>query len=229
MNVINIKNGVLLAYTRDYSIYEMYTDDAEEYYMCIANYDTSKYETVIDFPEEYFNSLLKEEKVEEIKKTCDKLYNREHPYIYILPRVTTYEVKEAKDNNDNHAYQTLLRRLQKYTYNVFKSITSSNNNIEIDQIIQIIIDSQDDKKFIDWLEINLNGYFTPLYRKYQEEEIKSEEIPIHNETITPVINNKKKTLKLNNKLGFSNITFITLIIGIALIIGISFGYLLLHK
>ena len=95
MNVINIKNGILLDYTRDYSIYEMYTDDAKAYYMCIANYETDSFDTIIDFPEAYFDSLLKEDKLSEIKNTCDSLFKDNHPYIYILPNITTYDIDEA--------------------------------------------------------------------------------------------------------------------------------------
>ena len=87
MGSINIKNGILSAYTKDYSIYQMYTEDAEEYYMAIANYDDNNFEMVIDFPEEYYESLLFEEKLEEIKNRCDSLFDRTKAYIYILPNI----------------------------------------------------------------------------------------------------------------------------------------------
>ena len=233
MNVINIKNGILLDYNRNYSVYEMYTNDGNEYYMCIANYNTDKYETVIDFPEEYFNSLLNEEKLTEIRKTCDTLYSDDEPYIYILPDITTYEVKEAKNDNDDHAYQVLLRRLQRYTYDIYKSIAENNENIKIDQVINIISDTENDKKFIDWLDINLNGYFKPKYLNRTKNEDKDIEIPINtNDNQKEILNNditkpKVRTLKPADKSGFSNITFIITIIIIAVIIGIGFAYLMI--
>ena len=229
MNVINIKNGILLDYTKNYSIYEMYTEDAKTYYMCIANYETNKFETVLDFPEEYFMTLRNEEKIEEIKKTCDSLYDGTIPYLYILPNVTTYDISEAEEINDNHAYQVLLRRLQKYTYNIYKNITNNNSNIEIDQTIKLIIDTETDKKFLDFLDINgLNSYFIPMYLerslvKQNEEVITTEEVKtIEKQEDKP----KTRTLKNDNDFGYSNLAFIA----VGMVIGvIIFIYIFLYK
>ena len=232
MKVINIKNGILLGYTKNYSIYEMYTEDTDAYYMCIANYEANNYETVVDFPEEYFNSLLSEDKIEEIKKTCDTLYDGSHPYIYILPNVTTYDLDEAKETNDDHAYQALLRRLQKYTYNVYKNIISNNDNVTIDEKINLIVDTKDDKKFLDFLEINLENYFVPMY--LERSTVKVEEVPTIIEEEKPVVKEetkvtekpKTRTLKNDNDFGYSNIAFIAagMVVGIIILI-----YLFLYK
>ena len=231
MNVINIKNGILLDYTNNYSIYEMYTADAKAYYMCIANFETDKFEMVVDFPEEYFNSLLKDDKITEIKNTCNTLYADNHPYLYILPNVTTYDLKDSQVTNDNHAYQVLLRKLQKYTYDVYKNITENNSNIMIDEKINLIIDTLDDRKFLDFLEINLNNYFVPmsLDRSIQNEHAVSEDVPIIikedvKEDALGV--SKKRVLKNDNDFGYTNIAFIA----VGIVIGIiTFIYLFLYK
>lgn len=220
MEVINIKNGVLLGYTRNYSIYEMYTEDMSTYYMCIANYDTNRFETIIDFPEEYFNSLRNEEKLEDIGRTCNSLYSDNHPYIYILPNITTYDISEAEIENDNHAYEVLLRKLQKYTYSIYKSITNNNENITIDSTIQFIVDTEEDRKFIDWLEINLNSYVKPRYldrKKAKEITNDSKQVEEKNQIVKEESNVKTRKLVPDNR-GFSSIGFI---------VGIIFGAILL--
>ena len=232
MDIVKIKNGILLYLADKYAIYEMYADDTSQYYMCIANSQNNNYEMIIDFPEAYFDSLLKDDKLSAIIDTCDVLFKDYYPYIYILPNISTKEFKEAKTENDNHAYQILLRKLQKYTYDVFKSITSSNESIKLDNTIHIVVDTDDDKKFIDFLDLNLNGYFVPMKIKRNKENNDTDnEIPIivsNNQGQNEIIKNNSKIKKLfpRDKKGFTSLAFITLTIIIALIIGISIGYLL---
>ena len=228
MDTVIIKNGILLDKTDKYSVFEMYTDDVEQYYMCIANKAENNFEMVLDFPEAYFNSLLKDDKLSEIKKTCDNLFESETSYIYILPNVSSYEYEEAKTNNDDHSYQVLLRKLQKYTYNAYKSVTDSNN-VKIDKTIDIIIDTDDDKKFMDYLDVTLNGYFKPIKL--------GRKIPINNEVeiitndkeeILPTV--KKENIKIRKLLkdnkGFSNVIYFASIITIIVIISVCVAYLM---
>lgn len=156
---INIKNGIKVTNSDNYTIYQMYTDDAQEYYMCTPNKIYDSYKMVIDFPEEYYKSLLPNDIINEITKTCNSLYKNNEGYIYVLTNVTNYELNEAKTDNDNHAYSILLRKIQKYTYNAYHAIS---NQVPIDTVIGIIIQTDDDLKFINWLEINLNGLFTGI-------------------------------------------------------------------
>ncbi len=232
MDKLNIRNGILAYQMENYSIYEMYTDEADQYYLCIAKNQTNNYKVVIDFPEVYFNDLLKEDKLTEIRNTCDKLYENNYQYIYILPNVTTQELKEAKTENDNHAYQVLLRKLQKYTYDVFKSLTSNMGKIIIDKKINIIVGSDDDKKFIDFLDINLNGYFAPMYLEHEKVKIEeNNDVPIEyisNNENTVTVKNEEKTRKLTpaNKQGFLTVTSMAMIITIAAVAGVAVAYLL---
>ena len=63
MDII-IKNGIKIAQYDNYIVYQMYTDDAEEYYMCTPTKKQDNYKMIIDFPEDYYQSLLPNEKIE---------------------------------------------------------------------------------------------------------------------------------------------------------------------
>lgn len=240
---IVIKNGIKIANYDNYTIYQIYTDDAEEYYMCTPTMNKEKYQMVVDFPEEYYKSLLPNEIINEITSRCNSLYQNNNSYIYILTNVTTYELNEAKKDNDNHAYSVLLRRLQKYTYNTYHSLTSGENEISINPIIDVIIETDDDKKFIDWLDINLNGLFNGIMlNNTQTVTVEDNEDngwttlsgPSNSEdtmnNTNTKANKKVKTLiPLNNKHGFSSIFFTITVIIISVVMGIIFSLFVLNQ
>lgn len=233
---INIKNGIKIASFNDYIIYQIYTDDGNEYYICTPTDKNDKYKMIIDFPEEYYKSLLKNEIIDEIKKVCDILYKTNKNYIYVLTNVTTYELNEAKAENDDHIYRLILRKIQKYTYNIYKSITS-NNDLIIDPVINIVTQTKDDRKFIDWLDININGYFNGVALRKDNKFITQNNDDNNGPTkddgeivkINTSSNSKVKTLVPKRKYGFSNLAFIVLVLFIAVITGISFSLFILDK
>ena len=169
MSNIKIKNSYLLYSNELYSIYQVYMNDLEEYFMCLPASSKEKYKMIVDFPEEYFKGLLLEEKGNEIKKICDRLYVENNNYIYVLSNVTTYDLNEAVTENNDHLYENVLRRIQKYTYNAYSTLSESSIfGINIDQVITLITQTDDDKKFMNWLETNQNtsGLFKNLDLSY---------------------------------------------------------------
>ena len=236
---IVIKNGIMIANTDKYNIYQVYTDDASEYYLSTPIQDSNKYKMVIDFPEEYYKSLLSGDIVNEIKGKCDKLYEKNNNYIYILSNVTTYDLKQALEENDNHAYAVLLKKLQKYTYNAYKVITA-NNQVDIDQVIDIVTETDEDKKFMDWLDVNLSGLFNGISLNTITNVNDSEDTGWttlsgpggESESIDKA--NTKQTVKvktlvpLGNKHGYSNIIFMIMLLGISLALGFIFSIYFLN-
>ena len=224
MNSINIKNGILVKNYDNYHIYEMYNEDTEKYYMCIPNNDNTNYQMVIDFPEEYYNSLLNEEIIDEIKKIYDKLYEDKNNYVYILSNVNTSELNEIIDNNDDYSYSVLLRRIQKYTYNAYKSLID-NQNIKIDQVIKLIIQTDKDKKFINWLDTYMTDYFKGIDLSY----LTKKNININNNIVNDNKELDKSNIKIKklvpNKKGFSSSMYIFLLTLISILLALCCSFL----
>ena len=93
----------------------------------------------------------------------------------------------------------------------------------------MIVDTEKDKKFTDWLEINLNGFVKPRYLKRNKpNEAIFNQPRIENNTEEKVITKEKENVKvrrlLPNNSGFSSIGFIALLVVGLLIL----GYIFLH-
>lgn len=236
MSDISIKNGHIVDKTDKYTLYKIVTSDTNKYYMCLPTFDHESYQMIIDFPEEYYKSLLETEMITEIKKICDTLYRQSNNSIYILSNITTYDLREALSENDDHAYMTLLNNLQKCTYNAYEAL---NNNIVISNVIGIITQTKDDEKFMHYLEVSMPGFFTNidlsdlLHKATINDDTGwttkggpvngSESIEHTNHLSKP----KVKKLIPTSKHGFLNITFIFIIICLSLILGIGLAILLI--
>lgn len=217
-------NNTKRIYSNDtYSIYQINTIDGESYYISLPTNMKNNLTMTIDFKEEYYNALLKNEIIEQIKDRCKKLYKINPNIIYILPNVSTYDLSIALTENDNKSYEHIFNSLQKYVSNSYHILTS--NNINISQIITIITETSDDKKFMHWLELTKQGFFQELdINKVLENDNIRESNQAKNRISTENTNNKPKSKVLipkNNKHGYTNILFI--IISLSLLIVFSIG------
>lgn len=229
MNNVNIKNGICIYRCDEYSVYQMYTERGKEYYMCLPENNEPSYQMVVDFKEDYYDMLLEKDLLEEIKTTYDKLYQEKNNRVYILTNITINDLQEALDNNDDHSYQVLLRNIQKYTRNAYKTLI--DDFVEIDQTIDIMIDTDSDKKFINWLDVNFPGYFQGLttFSANKEEElaIAVETVKEENEVKKKKKEKKSFNNKIRNKKGFGNSFFIILFTLLCIIVGVLCGYLII--
>ena len=233
MDNITINNGIRVYNNDKYHIYQMYTLDGSRYYISIPNSNNNELNIAIDFKEEYYDSLLDKEIIEQIKKRCDLLYKANKDIVYLLPDVSTYELDEAKKDNDKHAYEFILNKLKKYTNELY--YTLSNSSFKINQIITIITETDDDKKFMHFLELENEGFFRELeINKLLDNNISSNDTGSNpsksgGDTSNEISNSKPKAkilVKNNNKHGFSNMSFIIITLLLSLIIGISLATLL---
>lgn len=235
MNILTVKNGIELAHFDNYTLYKMYTKNNTKFFICLPSSNQETYQMMIDFPEAYYTSLLEQEKIDEINHICDTLYQSNYNAIYVLSNITTYDLQEAKNENDNHAYQNLLKALYEYTSQTYDAL-KDNSNMNINQIICIISQTEDDKKLMDWLDINMPGYFTSLdYSRLLEKDTNNGDDgwttlggPTEGVAKTDA-NNKKNSHKVRilvpSKMGFTNFTFI--LIALSLFVGISLSVLFL--
>ena len=236
MNTINVKNGLMIDKIENYSMYEMYTEDAEKYYMCLPTSEESEYQMVIDFPEEYFKSLLNEEITAELKRICDSLFQKKRNALYVLPNISTYDVSIYKEENDDHAYQNLFKNLQRYTRSAYNALSG---NINISNVIAIVTQTNDDRKLMDWLDIVMPGYFENIdLSALIADKIATDDTgwtsygSMSNGGNTLSESNTKSKPKVRvlvpNKHGFLNITFTIVIIVLSLIIGLVVAIMIMR-
>ena len=203
-------------------------------YICFpANYH-EKYQLVIDFPEEYYKSLRDEEMIHEIKNICDKIYSNNNNYVYILTNVTTYDLAEAENDNDSPLYNHIFKKIGICISMMLKQYHS----ILVDETIYVNVQTNDDEKLIQWLEIH-----APMYQRLNIDSSLNKEINnddtgwttmggivnggVSIEASNSVNKPKAKKLALPNKHGFLNITFIITIILISIVIGVGLAYIIM--
>ena len=127
-------------------------------------------------------------------------------------------------------------KLQKYVSNSYYMI--KNDKININQVVNIVIETENDKKFMHWLDIQNKGFFKELNMNKislidndtgsssTKSGVDSTSINITNTL------NKPKTKVLipkNNKHGFSHIYFIIIILLLAIIGGICLANIIYFK
>lgn len=227
MSKIEIKNGNNVFNNDMYMIYKVFTVDGEKFFMSIPR-DKDNLDICLDFKEEYYNALLKNELIEQIKKRCDELYRINPNAVYILPNVSTYDLGMALDSNDNHAYVYIFNRLQKFVSHAYHSLLSGD--VKVNEVITIITETESDKKFMHWLDINSQGFFRELdINKAMDPNINDNDggsNPVlsggdTSELSSSMSKPKVKTLvPKTGKSGFSSFMFVLTMIALSVAIGL---------
>ena len=233
MSSINIRNGILLVSNNNYLLYEMYMPDNDTYFMCIPSDNYSEYQIMLDLPEVDVHKLSKEEAINEMMIMTDKVYDKFKNIIYVLPNIDVEEKKDALRDNDNHLFTKFHNKVMNFVTNAYWSIKDKNNEIIIPQTTNIIIQTDMDKRYIDWLQIyKSNENFIPI--DFTENlEIgnaggptlmeNSENNTVNNELAKPLT---KKLLPPKKNSGYSNVIYLTILL-LSIIISTIISYLLL--
>ena len=234
-----ISKGTLYSFNNDYSIYELKANDSLTYYLSMPNKDINTCQIYLGFPTLEMSILDKEQEIAEISRLSDIIHKINPNGLYLFCNLPYGELHEASNDNDNRLYTILLNKLHLITKDLYDTV-SINNNVTINPQIYGIKQNNDDTKFIDWLEIQLNGFingvtYKSLAKSYKKEITSQDDgnSDLGTKTMDGNINTKssgkaKKLVKPNtSRKGFSSFPFILLILSISLVLGISFAYLLI--
>jgi len=232
---IKFQNGRLLSKNDKFSMYEIYTNNGLNYYMCLPNEETFDLQMVIDFPE----TTVEDEKLESALKICDTLYDSRVNYIYLLTDVTTNDVASASMENDDRAFRILFEELCKYTIHA-NEILKKTVDANISQVIQVVTQTDNDGKFMDWLDVTYPDYFKKMdlsklvkfdLNLNDDDSWTTRGGPTNGGSSMENTNNlnkpKVKKLMPPNKHGYLNITFAIVVISLALVFGIGLAWLLI--
>ena len=224
----------------DYSIYKN-----NNYYLCVPNVEHRFYHVFLGFSLLNLESISNEKLIIEIRKIGDSIFSVYKNSVYVLPIINPTTLLEATSENDDHAYNKILKNLiQPITFSVYSMLIKKN--VSVSQIIKIIKQNDVDKKLIDWLSLKLGDNFVKEIT-FEESEIFST-IPVENynnfdsnepdEFISIDYQNdmiwlKKEEEKISETLkpvfspGFSNLSFIIMVLIVSSVFGAILGYLIL--
>ena len=174
-------NYSLYAKTDTYSIFQC-DNDKSNYYLAIPNEPTDAYQLFVGFPQNDFRYSKKEDIINEIHNVKKIIPSINKNGIYILLDIPLDRLEDAALENDNKMFSKLLNNtIQPLISDVYLKLKQYDSNEKtIDQLIYFVKQSNNDTKFIQWLEINLPNFirgisYDEIYNNYlantQEEDI----------------------------------------------------------
>ena len=229
MNTIN--RGKIFGFKDEYTIYELCTRKGNAYHLCLPNNDVSVYTMYLGFPTKDTNEEPTYELKNEIENVYDMLYKLNTTSIYVFQDLDYKKLAEAANDNDNLLYNQLLQNVHDVTRDAY-NLLNHGDKAFVDQTIHAIKQGPADIKFINWLDLKLNGYLEGIkldtIKKRYNEIINDEEVQIS------YGNPKKEDVKVRrltkpNDYGFMNITFIAAILLISIFLGIVIALSLINK
>lgn len=255
--------GELIAEFDNYSIYKVYNKIFGNYYLCVPKNINSRCNFVLGFLEQDANTITNNDLVNNINDVYKMISTINNDSIYIVPEIPVSTLEQAALENDMPMYSDIF-------YNKINPIVLCTTELlikididpkdynKVNQIIQVIVRNDNDKKFAGWMSLqpNIGSFIKEIKYEYLKNEY-LKKIGIHtidiefsnssNETvfhqpIKPIDrtyendsdNDKSQEMRLvrrpqnNNGLpGFSSFSFIIVTLLLALIFGVSIGYLIM--
>lgn len=224
----------------EYSIYKNVN-----YYLCVPNVEHRFYHVFLGFSLMDLENISNEKLIIEIRKIGDSIFSVYKNSVYILPIINPTTLLEVTSENDDHAYNKILKNvIQPITLSVYSMLMQKNASVS--QIIKMIKQNDVDKKLVDWLSLKLGDNFVKEIT-FEEAEIFST-IPVENynninfdvsndnisiEYRNDMIWLKKEEEKISETLkpafspGFSNLSFIIMVLVVSSVFGAILGYLIL--
>ena len=242
-----IKSGTLYSFNNRYSIYELSNNNIT-YYLSMPNNDINNYKIYLGFPVIETKDASKETITMEIKNIMDIIHTTNPNGIYVYCNIPRNELVEAANDNDSLLYERLLNKVSLITSDSYKVI-NENNNVSIDSVIYLVKQTDEDTKFINWLEVKLYGfvngisinklkqtYDNYLFNNTNEQVFSGSSDGSGNgprglsggggtDTLTNNNTKVKKLIKPIPKHGYTSFTFIILVLSIMIGIGIAYLFI----
>lgn len=224
----------------EYSIYKN-----DNYYLCVPHVEHRFYHVFLGFSLMNLESISNEKLIIEIRKISDSIFSVYKNSVYVLPIINPTTLLEVTSENDDRAYNKILKNvIQPITLSVYSMLMKKNASVS--QIIKMIKQNDVDKKLVDWLSLKLGDNFVKEIT-FEESEIFST-IPVESynsgdsnepdEIISIDYQSdsiwlKKEEDKISESLkpafspGFSNLSFIIMVLVVSSVFGVILGYLIL--
>jgi len=227
-------NDNLFFQNEKYSIYKCNINNLS-YYLSMPNIDVSEYQMFIGLPTENIINLENDKISDIINNINNFIPDTYINGILVLPCIKDTVIEEAAYENDRRLYTKLFNKIHAITNDVYNKFTE--NNIKLKEKIFFIKQNDNDSKFIDWLEINMNGFIESIDCKKKQIYFVNDTNQDDDSSITNNNNNtnsngndynnvkiKKLTSKKKNS-GFSTFSFIIFVLITSIFLGINIASL----
>ena len=224
----------------EYSIYKN-----DNYYLCVPNIEHRFYHVFVAFSLKDLDVLYDEKLIIEIRKISDSIFSVYKNSVYVLPVIDPATLLEVTSENDDRGYNKILKNIiQPITLSVYSILMKKNARVS--QIIKMIKQNDVDKKLVGWLTLKLGENFikeitfeeTETFTTLPVESFDDINSNFSNENTSIDYQNdniwlKNEEEKISDSLkpavspGFSNLSFIIMILIVSLVFGTILGYLIL--
>lgn len=223
----------------EYSIYKN-----DNYYLCVPNTEHHFYHVFMGFSLRDLDNLSYEKLIIEIRKISDSIFAVYKNSVYVLPIINPTILEEVTSENDDRGYNRILKNIiQPITLDVYSKLM--RKNVRVSQVIKMIKQNDADKKLVGWVSLKLGDHFI---KEITFEDDATVTIPTevmanvnHSQLAKDIsvdyqednIWIKKEEEKISESLkpafspGYSNLSFMVMILIVSLIFGVILGYLIL--
>lgn len=175
MSEFNI--GTEYAKLNGYTIYQFQNKNAYNYFLSIPDQYANHYQMFIGFPKKDLKNSSKKDIINEIDDIKKMITSLNKDGIYLLPDIPISELEQAALENDGKKYNKLLTEIiNPMIFETYQTLSSYNTaERTINQVIILVKQTESDRKFIDWFEINMPNFIHGItyeeIKKYYYEQL----------------------------------------------------------
>lgn len=174
-----------------YTIYQFQNKNAYNYFLAIPDHYVNNYQMFVGFPKKELQDLPKKDVIAEIDEIKKMITYLNKDGIYLLPDIPLDELEQAAKENDGKKYNKILyERINPMIKEAYQTLSSYKTAEKtINQVIVFVKQTESDRKFIDWFEMNMPNfihgvsyeeikkyYYQQLSQQIGAKEIKAEKI-----------------------------------------------------
>jgi len=169
--------GIEYAKLNGYTIYQFQNRNAYNYFLSIPDHYVNNYQMFIGFSKKDIKNTPKKDIINEIDEIKKMITSLNKDGIYLLPDIPVSELEQAALENDGKKYNKILSEKINPMISEAYQILSSYNTAEqtINQVIIFIKQTESDRKFIDWFEMNMPNFIHGItyeeIKKYYYEQL----------------------------------------------------------
>ena len=166
--------GIEYGKINGYTIYQFNNKYDQNYFISVPDEYLESYQLFLSFPDKDLKEKPQKEIIQEFEQMNALLKGINRNGIYMLPDISPNELIEATKENDFKKFNQVLNKLKPMIYEAYQTLINYNTaKKSINQVIEFVKKTESDRKFVDWLEINMPNFvygitYDELKKQYYE-------------------------------------------------------------